>query len=138
MVAAIDFGTTYSGYAFSTTADYKKDKLKIHTNTEWSAGGRALISLKTPTCVLIDKTNPLLNQIDSFGFEAENNYADAVIDEQTDNYYFFNRFKMMLYARKVRNETIKFIKFINSEPTCAVYYCGMSQTPNCIWKLDLY
>jgi len=30
MVAAIDFGTTYSGYAFSTISNFKLDPLKIH------------------------------------------------------------------------------------------------------------
>jgi hypothetical protein len=29
MVAAIDFGTTYSGYAFSFRHEYEADKLKI-------------------------------------------------------------------------------------------------------------
>jgi len=29
VVAAIDFGTAYSGYAFSTRADFKKDPLKV-------------------------------------------------------------------------------------------------------------
>ena len=28
-VAAIDFGTTYSGYAYSFHSDYKKDPLKV-------------------------------------------------------------------------------------------------------------
>jgi len=32
MVAAIDFGTTYSGYAFSTISNFKLDPLKIHAN----------------------------------------------------------------------------------------------------------
>jgi hypothetical protein len=44
LVAALDFGTTYSGYAFSLKHDYKKDPLKIHANQAWNAGGRQLMS----------------------------------------------------------------------------------------------
>lgn len=37
LVAAIDFGTTYSGYAFSFRHDFERDPLKISTNTSWSS-----------------------------------------------------------------------------------------------------
>lgn len=97
MVAAIDFGTTYSGYAYSMKGEYERDKLNIHTNQAWNSGGRSLMSLKTPTCVLIRKEN---TQFESFGYEAENSYADIVIEGEAENYYFFNRFKMMLYQRE--------------------------------------
>lgn len=100
MVAAIDFGTTYSGYAYSMKGEYERDKLNIHTNQAWNSGGRSLMSLKTPTCVLIRKEN---TQFESFGYEAENSYADIVIEGDAENYYFFNRFKMMLYQREVYN-----------------------------------
>jgi hypothetical protein len=35
MVAAIDFGTTYSGYAFSTSHDFSINKLDIKANQVW-------------------------------------------------------------------------------------------------------
>ena len=35
IVAAIDFGTTYSGYAFSSRDDFKNDPLIIVGNQEW-------------------------------------------------------------------------------------------------------
>ena len=35
-VAAIDFGTTYSGYAFSLRDDFKKDPLIIIANQAWN------------------------------------------------------------------------------------------------------
>ncbi|CAG2247160.1 unnamed protein product [Mytilus edulis] len=72
LVAAIDFGTTYSGYAFSMRDTYKTDPLKIHANQAWNAGGRQLLSLKTPTCLLLNSNKDL----DSFGYEAENKYAE--------------------------------------------------------------
>ncbi|CAG2221299.1 unnamed protein product [Mytilus edulis] len=97
MVAAIDFGTTYSGYAYSLKGDYEKDKLNIHANQAWNSGGKSLLSLKTPTCILMNKAN---KEFESFGYEAENAYADIVIDDEADKYYFFDRFKMILYTRE--------------------------------------
>lgn len=43
LVAAVDFGTTFSGYAFSFGHEFKSDPLKIQTN-HWIGGGH--ISLK--------------------------------------------------------------------------------------------
>ena len=94
LVAAIDFGTTYSGYAFSTKHDYKRDPTIVSSHT-WSGG--QLLSLKTPTCVLFksDKT------FDCFGFEAEDKYMDLSMEETNNQWYFFRRFKMQLYNNKV-------------------------------------
>ena len=98
-VAAIDFGTTYSGYAFSSRGDFKKDPLKIVANQAWNAGSHRHISLKTPTCLLLDDKEELV----SFGYEAENKYSDIVIDRKKNEYLFFQRFKMKLYKNKVIN-----------------------------------
>jgi hypothetical protein len=97
MVAALDFGTTYSGYAFSMRSEFKTDPLKIHSNQTWNAGARALSSIKTPTCLLLDKEKKFV----AFGYEAENQYADLVMDKKHDDYYFFHRFKMNLHSSKV-------------------------------------
>ena len=97
LVAAIDFGTTYSGYAFSLKHDYQKDPLKIHVNQAWNAGGRQLMSLKTPTCLLLDNNKKFV----SFGYEAENKYADLAMDGEQNKYYYFYSFKMKLHNNKV-------------------------------------
>jgi hypothetical protein len=60
-VAAIDFGTTYSGYAFSSRDDFKKDPLKIVANQAWNAGSQRHFSLKTPTCLLLDDKEELVS-----------------------------------------------------------------------------
>lgn len=52
MVAALDFGTTYSGYAFSFRNDFKADPLKIQANPVWMTGSSQFMSLKTSTCLL--------------------------------------------------------------------------------------
>ena len=98
-VAAIDFGTTYSGYAFSSRGEFKKDPLKIVANQAWNAGSQRHLSPKTPTCLLLDDNEELV----SFGYEAENKYSDIVIDHQQNEYFFFHRFKMQLYKNKVNN-----------------------------------
>ena len=98
-VAAIDIGTTYSGYTFSSRDDFKKDPQKIVANQAWNAGSQRHFSLKTPTCFLLDGKEELV----SFGYEAENKYSDIVIDRKQNEYVFFQRFKMQLYENKVNN-----------------------------------
>jgi hypothetical protein len=104
MVVAIDFGTSYSGYAFSTRNDFQRDPLKIHANQAWNSGKKQLLSLKTPTCLLLDKKKEIV----SFGYEAEDAYAELVLDEKHHDFYFFERFKMKLFQNKVLIALISF------------------------------
>ncbi|XP_052816866.1 heat shock 70 kDa protein 12B-like [Mya arenaria] len=89
LVAAFDFGTTLSGYAFS----FRNDPTKIQTNQAWIAGSESLLSLKTPTCVLL---NPH-NECAAFGFEAENKYLNLVVQGEHKSWMLFRRFKMLLH-----------------------------------------
>lgn len=95
VVVAIDFGTTYSGYAYSFLSDfikYKTDHLnKIHINN-WNCGD--LMSEKTPTTLLLDKNKEFV----SFGYAAENDYS-SMTEEKRKEHYYFRRFKMMLYDK---------------------------------------
>ena len=93
-VAAIDFGTTFSGYAFGTIADLKKDPTKTFA-PHWHAADGGLVSSKTPTTVLLDKDEKLVD----FGFGAETAYAELSENEEHEEYYYFQRFKMMLYDK---------------------------------------
>lgn len=95
VVVAIDFGTTYSGYAFSLRSDFLKAKdncLNQITTDNWNSGN--LLSEKTPTTLLLDKDKKLV----SFGYEAENKYS-AMSEKERDEHYYFRRFKMMLYDK---------------------------------------
>ncbi|XP_076088281.1 heat shock 70 kDa protein 12B-like [Mytilus galloprovincialis] len=96
MVAALDFGTTYSGYAFSFRNDFETEPLKIQANPIWMTGSSQFMSLKTPTCLLLDKDQKFV----AFGFQAENMYAEYVLDELQDEFYYFHRFKMYLHNNK--------------------------------------
>nr|XP_034300194.1 heat shock 70 kDa protein 12A [Crassostrea gigas] len=86
MVAAIDFGTTYSGYAFSLKDDWGR----VLTNV-WSGG--TLISHKAPTSLLLKKDESEA----IFGYNAEDKYSDLTSENKHYDYFFFQRFKMILH-----------------------------------------
>lgn len=92
IVAAIDFGTTFSGYAYS----FADDSERIYTNKNWGQTQGFLLH-KTPTCLLLRPDG----EFDAFGFEAVSKYNDLA-EEEADEYYYFDRFKMKLYDNKVR------------------------------------
>ncbi|KAK3605681.1 hypothetical protein CHS0354_013478 [Potamilus streckersoni] len=107
VVAAIDIGTSYSGYAVQFYEDFKKDPLKIFSPQTWNGGKINLSSLKTPTCLLLNEKQ----EIEAFGFQAEDRYANLCIDKENDKYYFFRRFKMKL----IEGEGLKRTSMIEDE-----------------------
>lgn len=94
-VVAIDFGTTFSGFAFAF--NHKDGEKGIHMNKEWGTD-QGYSTLKTPTCLLLnpDKT------FNSFGFEAQDNYAQLE-DHEAQGYYYFEKFKMILHSNENLN-----------------------------------
>lgn len=86
VVAAIDFGTMYSGYAFSLTQDWKK------TYTYTWYGGNAP-SNKNPTVLLLDSNEEFV----AFGYDAEDQYSKLTAKKVHEDYYYFQRFKMILH-----------------------------------------
>lgn len=91
-LAAIDFGTTFSGYAFAARGELQDDLSKIYV-PHWRSSDGSLISYKTPTTVLLDKDEKLVD----FGFDAETTYAELSENGEHEDYFYFRRFKMMLY-----------------------------------------
>ena len=91
-VVAIDFGTTYSGYAFAARPDDERDPPKINTNV-WQ--GSSLLSLKAPTAVLLDENKELL----SFGYDAENQFSELLSDNEYKAHFYFHQFKMLLHNK---------------------------------------
>ncbi|WAR31533.1 HS12B-like protein [Mya arenaria] len=94
LVASIDFGTTFSGWAYSYKYDYETNKNNIHTKN-WQ--GSSHISQKAPTVVLIKPDGKTLH---SFGYEAESKYADLAETGDHKDWYYFRRFKMLLFDEK--------------------------------------
>jgi hypothetical protein len=97
LVAAIDFGTTYSGWAFSFKHEFDSDPIKVSAK-QWTGG--QLVSSKGPTCVLIKPDGKTLH---SFAFDAETKYAELAEEGEHKDWYFFKRFKMMLFGKIVSN-----------------------------------
>ena len=92
VVAAIDFGTTYSGYAFAFT----RDPESIHMMRRWEGGDPGVSNTKTPTTLLLTPDK----RFHSFGFGARDFYHDLEPAE-AKKYMYFEKFKMRLYNNEV-------------------------------------
>ncbi|XP_060582437.1 heat shock 70 kDa protein 12B-like [Ruditapes philippinarum] len=92
LVGAIDFGTTYSGWAFSLLHDFQVDPAKASVK-QWHSGSGTLVTEKAPTCLLIKSDGKTL---EAFGYDAENQYRELADNEMHEEYYYFRRFKMAL------------------------------------------
>ncbi|XP_052818220.1 heat shock 70 kDa protein 12A-like [Mya arenaria] len=108
IVAAIDFGTTFTGYAFSMKKPFEDPISCSIFETE------GLRSEKGPSCVLLNPDETF----NAFGYEAERNYEE-LCDTKTDGYYFFKRFKMSLYKTKKLSRETK-IKDLNGKELPAI------------------
>lgn len=112
-LVAIDFGTTFSGYAFSVTEPGSKlTDVEILVNQVWISDRSEVTSLKTTTSLLITKEKDII----AFGYDAEEQYADLIMDEMEDHYYFFHRFKMELYDNEVNTCVVLDVKYLIGSP----------------------
>ncbi|WAQ99933.1 HS12A-like protein [Mya arenaria] len=84
--AAIDFGTSNTGYAYSFRAKPKE----IITNYWYGH------EIKTPTVVLLHPDKSLY----SFGKEARDKYEALMKTKSHEQWYLFERFKMKLYTKE--------------------------------------
>lgn len=91
IVAAIDFGTTHSGYVFSL----EKDPTEFYSPHTWTAGHGELVSLKTPTSLLLNPDQTF----NSFWYEAEDKFAELAFEEKQAEFYHFRKFKMDLHFK---------------------------------------
>ena len=91
LVVAIDFGTTFSGYAYSFRDEYQKDHGKIHSNVSWESED-GIFTPKTPTAILFEN-----GEFRSFGYEAEETYNALLENGEEEGYSYFSRFKMKLF-----------------------------------------
>ncbi|XP_076120584.1 heat shock 70 kDa protein 12A-like [Alosa pseudoharengus] len=99
-IIAIDFGTAYSGYAFSVRP--KNEEIPDIRVPFWTQG-TGLKSVKTHTCILFDQHGKFV----SFGFEAKMKYTKMPSNEAR-THFFFENFKMNLYnAALDRDMTIQ-------------------------------
>ena len=95
-IVAIDFGTTYSGFAFSFNKEQGDDS--IFMNRDW-VNEQGHGTSKTPTCLLLkpDQT------FDSFGYKAVEKYTSLKSLSEEKEYFFFQHFKMFLHNDEVQS-----------------------------------
>ena len=92
VVVAIDFGTTFSGYAFSFT----RDANSIHMMRRWEGGDPGVSNQKTPTSLLLKPDGTF----HSFGFGARDFYHDLDSND-SKKWLYFDKFKMTLHGSEV-------------------------------------
>lgn len=80
LVAAIDFGTTYSGCAFSFYDEFKKDPTKSFVKN-WIDPNSSMMYCKTSTCILFNEEK----EFNEFGFAAEAKYLDLMLENDHHN-----------------------------------------------------
>ncbi|XP_041369199.1 uncharacterized protein LOC121383315 isoform X2 [Gigantopelta aegis] len=88
VVVAIDFGTTYSGYALSFT----RDPDNVHMMRNWEGGDPGVVNQKIPTSILLTPEG----EFDSFGFTARDRYHNLEHSE-AKKWLYFEKFKMILH-----------------------------------------
>ena len=88
IVGALDFGTSYSGYAYS----YSREPTKVFTR-QWYSSTRGITVEKTPTCILFDKNKTFK----AFGFKAEEDYGVHFDEGKGSDWCFFKGYKLDLY-----------------------------------------
>ena len=90
VTVAIDFGTTYSGYAYAFS--HNPDDIHLMRNGQFGVPTH-----KVPTILLLNERAGF----HSFGYEAREAYHD--LDEmESQKWLYFEKFKMELHSRKVR------------------------------------
>uniref|UniRef100_A0A3Q1F679 Uncharacterized protein n=1 Tax=Acanthochromis polyacanthus TaxID=80966 RepID=A0A3Q1F679_9TELE len=98
-IIAIEFGTTFSGYAYSMTP--REEEADPYIKYWGEEVGKE--TPKTPTCILFNEQEEFLK----FGYEAKLVYGKMRGEEARKN-FFFNCFKMSLYGKKATSDlTIK-------------------------------
>ncbi|KAM9709863.1 heat shock 70 kDa protein 12A-like [Menidia menidia] len=98
-IIAIDFGTAFSGYAYSIASTEEDiDPIVKKWGEELE-----LETPKTPTCILFSEHGEFMK----FGYEAKSHYIN-VRGQEAKNLYFFENFKMALYGTELtRDVTIE-------------------------------
>ena len=91
-VVAIDFGTTYSGYAYAFTHD--PDAVSIMR--KWEGDDPGMNNQKTPTILLMTPDA----RFHSFGITARDCFND-LDPKEASNWLYFDKFKMILHHNQV-------------------------------------
>ncbi|KAK3096817.1 hypothetical protein FSP39_003589 [Pinctada imbricata] len=99
-VVAIDFGTTYSGYAYQHMSDHVRYPAGGYTQMWQGSNG---LSEKTSTSLLLTKDGTF----EAFGYEAETRYSELLENNEEEGWKFFKHFKMKIFQEKDLNRDFK-------------------------------
>ncbi|XP_021363012.1 heat shock 70 kDa protein 12A-like isoform X1 [Mizuhopecten yessoensis] len=124
IIAAIDIGTTYSGYSFGIVEDLNKDRTAMFINKTWISGNPRLTTMKAPTSVLFTPEK----RFHSFGYEAEWKYSQLAADKVNGGWYYFRRFKMPLLSDENLNTTTSIIDDTGKPLRAAMIYGTVLKT----------
>ncbi len=95
---AIDFGTTFSGYAYCLSAHTSAGD--IYKNTEWTKQvGQKNSYIKTPTHLLYKD-----GRLEAWGYHAKRRLSELSETEDAEDYCFFENFKPKLFERDCIDE----------------------------------
>ncbi|ELU02596.1 hypothetical protein CAPTEDRAFT_92388, partial [Capitella teleta] len=110
--AALDIGTTFSGYAYS----FKGHERDIEGCKNWGAN-MSVSNHKTPTAVLVNKDGKL----EAFGYEAQERYKSLEEDE-IQMYSLYERFKMQLeLTEKMNRDSLSMASDQSSLPLMDIF-----------------
>ncbi|KAM4608351.1 heat shock protein family A (Hsp70) member 12A.3 [Polymixia lowei] len=96
-IIAIDFGTAYSGYAYSVSPRQADIEPAV---SSWGKE-HGMDTLKTPTCILFSEEEEFLK----FGYDAKIAYSKMTSGEAKKK-YFFENFKMALYGKTLNRDVM--------------------------------
>ncbi len=95
---AIDFGTTFSGYAYCLSAHTSAGD--IYKNTEWTKQvGQKNSYIKTPTHLLYKD-----GKLEAWGYHAKRRLGELSETDDAEDYCFFENFKPKLFERDCIDE----------------------------------
>ncbi|XP_052233294.1 heat shock 70 kDa protein 12A-like [Dreissena polymorpha] len=86
-VAAIEIGTSYSGYAYAPRKDGKLIAKDIDKSLE---------TLRTPSCLLLNEKK----EFEAYGYDAERMYIELIKEGRDKTGYYFRRFRPKLIGVK--------------------------------------
>ena len=102
VTVAIDFGTTFSGFGFAEANVLGEAGIQVFRG--WGRG-QGFSFYKTPTCVLLNPDG----SFSKFGHAAVETYTKHLAKGSNKDFIYFERFKLVLYNTKVKQELMLFI-----------------------------
>ncbi|XP_062603211.1 heat shock 70 kDa protein 12A-like [Saccostrea cucullata] len=100
-VVALDIGTSSSGYAISVYDEYKRDPLQISTFS-WRSRTDGFQHFKTLSAVLLNPDG----ELHSIGYDAEYHYINFLSEDERQEWFYFQHFKMRLYDQKISRDLV--------------------------------